>query len=257
MAKPKYIFIHHSVTPQNSSWKVIDDIHKKKWNFRSSLGHYAGYNYIIEANGFVMQARRDNETGAHTYVPGKNYNNEGFAICLVGNFENDKPTEKQEESLATLIALKMDQYKIPRDRVLLHRELKATACPGRNITQGYITKIIKEDNMATKLSDLPQNSLNKLIDMAGGRWSGATKSRNKPDDKKAPWITHNGDVNMVDLINILHSHNALEKERVEGYRAKIELPKVQKELDELKKKKAEDMSALSKLEQIKIILGIK
>ena len=67
--------------------------------------------------------------GAH--AEGDNYGTLG--IVLSGNFELSEPTQAQIESAAFLIAHLAQVYGIPLDgeHILGHRDVSATACPGK------------------------------------------------------------------------------------------------------------------------------
>ncbi len=55
-------------------------------------------------------------------------------ICVVGNYEaNDMPEDLKSE-LANAVAGLQSQYRIPDERVRLHRECSATQCPEKNVT---------------------------------------------------------------------------------------------------------------------------
>lgn len=124
LPKPKYIVVHHSA----GSWSFyqVNNHHKQKWGFKSSLGFYIGYNKWIAYNGKLYTARRDNEEGAHTVEKGRPgyWNKNSVGICLQGNMEIEQPTISQ------LITLKeeFDKYNIP---IKQHYEISATLCPGQ------------------------------------------------------------------------------------------------------------------------------
>ena len=60
-------------------------------------------------------------------------NQESISICLVGNFDESKPTPKQIESLINLISNLQKQYHIPSGMILLHKDVdkNQTGCPGK------------------------------------------------------------------------------------------------------------------------------
>jgi hypothetical protein len=133
-ARPwKWIVIHHSATPAGSL-AMIDREHKEKgWDG-------CGYHFVIgngtnSGNGQVEPSARwpIQKWGAHAKTPNNEYNEYGIGICLVGNFDVDRPTAAQTQSLNKLVAYLMKTYHIPPNRVLGHRETKPTDCPGRNM----------------------------------------------------------------------------------------------------------------------------
>ncbi len=63
-----------------------------------------------------------------------------IGICLVGNFDVQRPTVAQQQSLAKLVAYLMKTYNIPPQRIVGHGMTKATDCPGRNISIASVRK---------------------------------------------------------------------------------------------------------------------
>lgn len=126
----KWIVIHHSDTP-NGSAAVFARYHRE-------VNHWTdlGYHFVIDngngaADGLVEVGGRWNKQreGAHAGV--LQYNEYGIGICLVGNFDNTRPTSGQMRSLAHLTAYLMHKYHISADHVVGHRDVKKTNCPGR------------------------------------------------------------------------------------------------------------------------------
>jgi len=144
--KPTYIIIHHSASPQGQTAQAIDNYHKGKWNFRSSLGKYAGYQYIIAKDGTVTQHRKDDEPGAHCRE--KNMNYKSIGICVVGWYDDGHhtlPTKRQQTSLGKLLVEKMAEWGISRDNVQFHRDYAPKTCPGLHITQDFISGLLNEN----------------------------------------------------------------------------------------------------------------
>jgi N-acetyl-anhydromuramyl-L-alanine amidase AmpD len=138
----KFIVLHHSLTDRDATkFKAVDDYHKKQWDFRSSLGHYCGYHYFIEADGKVTQARADWEAGAHCKERGKNF--DGIGICLAGNFDEETPSDEQVISLKNLVENLVEKHKIPKQNLKFHRDFaKYKSCPGKNIEADFFGKLI-------------------------------------------------------------------------------------------------------------------
>ncbi len=126
----KHIVIHHS-SSDSGSMKAFDAYHKK----RGWLG--VGYHFVIgngngSKDGLVEVTFRWHQQlhGAHAGKNRQEYNQHGVGICLVGNFQNAGPTEKQMASLVSLVNYLQERCKIPTGEVMLHRHLRATDCPG-------------------------------------------------------------------------------------------------------------------------------
>lgn len=88
-----------------------------------------GYHYIIDPSGRIWEGRPIAYQGAH--VEAQNEHNLG--VMLMGNFDEQRPTKAQLLALESFMVDRMRYYRIPVSRVYTHRELKSTACPGRNL----------------------------------------------------------------------------------------------------------------------------
>ena len=131
------IVIHHTGNPWDDDLSAaeIDASHKAQgWTC-------IGYHYVIRKDGTVEEGRPHWTIGAHAYR--RNSNTIGIHVC--GNFEIGEPTDAQIESLAMLLANLCTDYglSIDRDTIVGHRELMATACPGRNLYEMMDTVVGK------------------------------------------------------------------------------------------------------------------
>jgi hypothetical protein len=136
----KWIVIHHSASPAGSM-AVFDKEHKAKgWDG-------VGYHFVIgngtdSGDGQVEVTPRwpIQKWGAHAKTLDNRYNDYGIGICMVGNFDVERPTPKQMASLTKLVAFLMQTYHIPPQNVLGHRDTKATDCPGRYVNVAAIRR---------------------------------------------------------------------------------------------------------------------
>lgn len=140
----RWIVIHHSATPAGSA-ALIDRAHRAQgWD-------EMGYHFVI-GNG---TASRDGQIevgtrwpkqkwGAHAKTPDQQYNNFGIGICLVGNFDIDRPSAAQLRSVAKLTAYLMRTYHIPANHVIGHSDTKATDCPGRHMSVADIRRLASQ-----------------------------------------------------------------------------------------------------------------
>jgi hypothetical protein len=128
--KPKEIIIHHTASARDKTTIAqINAWHQARWpDFKSSLGYFVGYHLVITGDGTVTQTRKDTEMGAHT-IP----NNDKLGICLTGNFETEVPSEKQLNSLRTLLDKKKTEWGIDNTKIFGHKEKSPTACPGKSL----------------------------------------------------------------------------------------------------------------------------
>lgn len=140
---PSRIIWHHSA--DNSDAHQFDKInaHHKSQGFpKSQLGYFVGYHYVIEPDGSVRQARKEDEIGAHD--AGENPNSLG--ICLAGNFSLRYPSEAQIASAALLVKQIRGRHKIPITRIEPHRWDDQTECPGTLLADNWlITQYLKRE----------------------------------------------------------------------------------------------------------------
>ena len=126
ISKIDKIILHHSASPMDRT--TIHVIHN--WHLqRGWLG--CGYHYVIHEDGSIFQGRPLDKVGAHA----RGYNENSVGICTVGNFEIEYPTLCQQESLGKLLLWFInDKLKGHSLAIMLHRNIAATLCPGRNFT---------------------------------------------------------------------------------------------------------------------------
>ena len=126
------LVIHHTASSRdNTTIEQIDAWHKLRWpDFRSSLGFWVGYHIVI-GKDWIKQTRSYDEDGAHCY----GFNADSIGICLTGNFETEQPNAYQLDQLRKLVLTLLGQYGLQEKDIYLHRDLTATACPGKNITK--------------------------------------------------------------------------------------------------------------------------
>jgi hypothetical protein len=141
----RWIIIHHSATPSGSA-AVFDRMHKEKgWD---ELGyHFVVGNGTDTPNGTVEVGDRwrRQKWGAHAKTPDNRFNDFGIGICLVGNFDMERPTPQQLQSLARLTAYLMRTYRISASNVLGHRDTgRATECPGRTLNIAQVRRMASQ-----------------------------------------------------------------------------------------------------------------
>jgi hypothetical protein len=88
-----------------------------------------GYHYVIDPSGRVWEGRSLRYQGAHV----EDNNEHNLGIVLMGNFDQHAPTPQALASLDRFLAEQMSRYNVSLRRVYTHREIKPTACPGRNL----------------------------------------------------------------------------------------------------------------------------
>lgn len=132
--KWRYIVIHHSATP-NGSAKAFDYFHRAKRHMKNGLAyHFVIGNGSGAQNGKIEVGNRWKKQIAGGHCSNQKMNQIGIGICLVGNFQKQRPTNRQLQSLADLVRHLQKEFGIPKSRVIVHKEVKqkSTLCPGKN-----------------------------------------------------------------------------------------------------------------------------
>jgi hypothetical protein len=137
MGKKTRITIHHEGM-QKEDFSSMSEVKEQLQKVQAShCGRgYAdiGYHFIIDYNGRTWEGRPLKYQGAHAGNGEANRGNIG--ICLMGNFEQQRPARAQLASMHRLVHFLMDRYAIDENHIYTHREVKAmyhlgdTECPG-------------------------------------------------------------------------------------------------------------------------------
>lgn len=136
-SKTNRIILHHAAAT-NCTVEDIDRWHKGNgWTC-------IGYHFFVNKKGEVYRGRKENTVGAHA----GNNNSDSIGICAEGNFENETMGTAQKEALKELVAYLKNKYGI--SKVQKHKDVNATACPGKNYPFDEIAKAtIKEETKDT------------------------------------------------------------------------------------------------------------
>ena len=136
LKKVNFIAVHHSQRKIDSV-KRIRDLHIKinKWED-------IGYHYLIDKKDKIHVGRSEKFIGAHVFGHNKN----SVGICLIGNFDEEKPTKAQIRTLIKFLKNKIKKFKIPIKNILGHREFSGVTktCPGKFVDMGKIREIISK-----------------------------------------------------------------------------------------------------------------
>ena len=130
----KYIVEHHEA----GSGSTPQQIH----NYHLSLG-WSGiaYHLYVRKDGTIYRGRPINKKGGHCL----DYNSVSIGICAEGNFENEIMSDVQKN--AVRVATRYVKSIYPNAVVVRHKDLNATACPGKNYPFDYITSESEDETM--------------------------------------------------------------------------------------------------------------
>jgi len=153
-----HLIVHHSAgTNEAQDWAAVV---RAIWDLHVNGNGWSdiGYNYLIDPDGVVYEGRGNDILGAH--FCGANSNTMG--VCLLGNFQEQEPTEAALAALAALLTWKSADRGLdplaaalhPASGLTLphlsgHRDGCGTACPG--------------DRLYPLLGDLRQRTADQLV----------------------------------------------------------------------------------------------
>lgn len=151
----KAIIVHHVGVPSGDTSAAA--IHK---------AHLAngwvgiGYHYVIRKDGSIERGRPLVTAGAH--AQGHNYDTVG--INVTGNFDTERPTAEQIDSLERLLASLCRIYDIDPGVTTIqgHRDVNATDCPGDNL-YSLLPKIRRDVKVRKAEKELENVDIWKLL----------------------------------------------------------------------------------------------
>lgn len=120
------LWLHHSVTPAQNGPEAIRSLERIGQN---RFGGGISYTWLVTPDGTVYEGHSVDREGAHT----SGRNSIARAVCLVGNYEQDQPTDAQLNAVAALCRYVHERgWTVHLGLNGGHRDLKQTACPGKN-----------------------------------------------------------------------------------------------------------------------------
>lgn len=118
------IILHHAAG--NGS---VESVH----NYHKGLGWSGiGYHYYVRKDGSIYRGRPEEMVGGHT----SGYNYCSIGVCAEGNFQTDVMSDAQREAIRALVLDIRTRY--PDTQTIRHKDVAATACPGKNYPFDYI-----------------------------------------------------------------------------------------------------------------------
>lgn len=145
--KIERITIHHGgVVFKKDQDPVAYLKHLQEWSRKEKGWMDIPYHFLIAPDGRIFEGRNIKYPGDTNTT----YDPRGHAlICVLGNFEEQQPTEKQLKALAWLSAKLSLQYHVPLDRIKGHKDYAETLCPGKNLYKylqnGQLISMIKKE----------------------------------------------------------------------------------------------------------------
>lgn len=144
---PPGIVLHHAAA--NGS---VQDVHN--WHLGNGWAGI-GYHFYVRKDGSVYRGRPENWIGAHT-----SGHNSKIGICAEGNFEVEQMGAAQKTAIIELLEYLYGKY--GKLKVYGHRDLDATACPGKNYPFNDIVNGKKEGEVDPKPEVKPADDPNAV-----------------------------------------------------------------------------------------------
>lgn len=141
----KHIVVHHSATTCGTP-DGMDEYHRNTRHMENGLA----YHFVI-GNGHGMKDGEvavgdrwtDQLDGGH--LASYSLNKVSLGICLVGQFDQTKPTTKQLDSLDALLRALLKRCSLKPEAVKTHQQINTiyTRCPGRKFDADAVLRRLK------------------------------------------------------------------------------------------------------------------
>lgn len=141
----KYIVIHHSGTT-SATVKGMDEYHRRVRHMENGLAYHfvIGNGHGMKDGAVAVGPRWTKQLdGGHLASP--SLNKISLGICLVGNFDKQRPTAKQMASLEALIRALLARCHLGLDAIKTHQQINPvyTRCPGRHFPLKALLKDLR------------------------------------------------------------------------------------------------------------------
>lgn len=128
------ICVHHDGTNRPLIYNSINRyVGEANYHIAKGWGHIS-YHYIIDNVGDIYKCLPETEIAYH--CGNLTINRKSLAIKFDGNMEVQQLTSKQKTAYKELVnylcTQRPDLPKIVKSSIKAHKEIKSTACPGRN-----------------------------------------------------------------------------------------------------------------------------
>lgn len=147
---PDTIVLHHA----EASTCSIYDINQ--WHLNNGWAG-CGYHYFIRKDGSIYTGRPENAIGAH--CPGMN--SHSISICAEGEYMNETMQQAQKQAIIELCQYIKNKYGI--QRIIGHKEVYSTSCPGTNYPLNDIKNSVMNGNDQLSQHQTSQSSGNSNI----------------------------------------------------------------------------------------------
>lgn len=143
--KTDEVILHHA----EASHASVEDINR--WHLGNGWAGI-GYHYYIRKDGKVYRGRPEWAVGAHA----KGHNSRAIGICCEGAYMTETMPAAQLAALKALIREVMAKY--PGAKLLRHKDVNETDCPGRNFPWAEAQRYAERE-----VEDMTEAQVKKII----------------------------------------------------------------------------------------------
>lgn len=143
--KWKYIVVHHSATESGSA-VGMDRYHREERHMENGLAyHFVIGNGHGMGDGEISIGKRWREQLDGGHLASESLNAKSIGICLVGNFDQERPTQKQMAGLEALVNYLLRRCRLAPSAIKTHQQINPihTRCPGRNFPSKALAKNLR------------------------------------------------------------------------------------------------------------------
>jgi LysM repeat protein len=141
----KYIVLHHSATSSGNA-AIFDLAHRQRGMENGLAYHFVIGNGKDAKDGEIEVGNRWIKQLQGGHLRSESLNMIAIGICLVGNFEESRPTRRQQAAAIELISYLREKLGKPYPEFKGHREINPmpTVCPGRHFPLPAFHRIFDE-----------------------------------------------------------------------------------------------------------------
>lgn len=135
--------VHHSASDRGDL-AYIQRLHQKERGWSDIAYHFVVNNGSMNTTPGQIEVTDLWKKRAGNFSTRVPYANQfGIAVVMVGNFQNHPIPSLQKQALVRLLANLSREHNIPVERIVRHRDLQTTACPGRYVDMREIRSLVK------------------------------------------------------------------------------------------------------------------
>ncbi|KAF0095986.1 MAG: peptidoglycan-binding lysin domain-containing protein [Puniceicoccaceae bacterium 5H] len=129
----RYIVAHHSAI-ENGNAEIYGREHTRRGMRHGLAYHFVIGNGIDSGDGEIEIGPRWHKQLRGGHVRSSHVNDVGIGICMVGNFENHRPTDRQHASFLQLVDYLREGQVSPDCKFTVHKwvDRAHTLCPGKH-----------------------------------------------------------------------------------------------------------------------------